>query len=167
MGIFISFALYKRDNNKILVPTIFIVVPGLKLVNSAAYTALDIILNKAYLGYCILTNVILYFGPPARIFLELETTRDFYFVSILPSTVLLMPISTKIEGLLYAAAFAYTDYKYDPYSLYVQLLRYRSLDGIILLSKVLENIIAVEERLELLSNITVRNAESWGWLEEE
>ena len=70
---------------------------SLKLVNSVAYTILDIILNKIYLGHRILTNIILYFSPPARILLELKTTRDFYFISIPPSTVLLTPISTKIE----------------------------------------------------------------------
>ena len=70
---------------------------SLKLVNGAAYTVLDIILNKAYSGYYILTNITLYFSPLARILLELKTTRDFYFISIPPSTVLLTPISTKIE----------------------------------------------------------------------
>ena len=34
-------------------------------------------------------------------------------------------------------------------------------------NKVLENMMAVEERLELLSNATVRDAESWGWSERE
>jgi hypothetical protein len=63
----------------------------------------------------------------------------------------------------------------DPYSLYVQLSRCRSLDGTILLSKVRErdfvgnkvpkNMIAAEERLELLSNATIIDAESWEWSE--
>jgi hypothetical protein len=57
----------------------------------------------------------------------------------------------------------------DPYSLYVQLSRCRSLDGIMLISKarerdivgnkVPENMIAAEERLELLSEATIREAE--------
>ena len=61
----------------------------------------------------------------------------------------------------------------DPYSLYVQLSRCRSLNGIKLLSKLRErdfvaskvpkNMIAAVERLELLSNATIRDAESWGW----
>jgi hypothetical protein len=52
----------------------------------------------------------------------------------------------------------------------MQLSQYKSLNGIILLSKVqerdfignkvLENIIAIKERLELLSNTIVKNAES-------
>ena len=54
----------------------------------------------------------------------------------------------------------------------MQLSRCKLLNGIILLSKVqerdfvgnkvLKNIIAVEERLELLNNITVRDTKSWG-----
>ena len=64
----------------------------------------------------------------------------------------------------------------DPYSLYVQPSRCRSLNGIMLLSKVRErdfignkvpeNMMAAEERLELLSNATIRDAVSWGWSEE-
>lgn len=60
----------------------------------------------------------------------------------------------------------------DPYSLFMQLSRYRSLNSIMLLSKVRErdfvgnkvpeNMMAAEERLELLSNATIRDAESWG-----
>jgi hypothetical protein len=63
----------------------------------------------------------------------------------------------------------------DPYSLYVQLSRCRSLDGIMLISKarerefignkVPENMVAVEERLELLSEATIREAESRDWTE--
>ena len=63
----------------------------------------------------------------------------------------------------------------DPYSLYVQLSRCRSLDSIILISKarernfvgnkVPENMVAAEERLELLSEATIREAESRDWTE--
>jgi hypothetical protein len=108
------------------------------------------------------------------------------------------------KGLPCAAAFACTDYKVqgrtldrvalelrgmrtmnidgqavptqcDPYSLYVQLSRCRSLDGIMLISKarerdfegnkVPENMVAAEERLEILSEATIREAESWDWTE--
>ena len=61
----------------------------------------------------------------------------------------------------------------DPYSLYVQLSRCRSLDGIILLSraqerdfvdnKVPDNMVAAEKRLELLCEATIRDAEVWDW----
>jgi hypothetical protein len=63
----------------------------------------------------------------------------------------------------------------DPDSLYVQLSRCWSLEGIMLLSKARErnfvgnkvpdNMVAVEERLELLSKVTILDAESWSWLE--
>ena len=59
----------------------------------------------------------------------------------------------------------------DPYSLYVQLSRSTSLDGIMLLLKVRErdivgnttpaNMIAAEKRLEELSAATIPEAEAW------
>lgn len=64
----------------------------------------------------------------------------------------------------------------DPYSLYVQLSRCRSLDGIMLSSKARERDIvgntvpenmATAERLELLSGATIREAETWDWSEEQ
>jgi hypothetical protein len=61
----------------------------------------------------------------------------------------------------------------DPYSLYVQLSRCPSLDGIMLLSRaqerdivgntVPENMAAAEKRLEQLSEATIRDAETWDW----
>ena len=64
----------------------------------------------------------------------------------------------------------------DPYRLYVQLSRAQSLDGITLLSKVRvrdlvgnkvpSDMIAAEERIELLSDATIREAESWDWIDE-
>ncbi|EKG08990.1 DNA helicase PIF1 ATP-dependent [Macrophomina phaseolina MS6] len=217
------------DDSGIPAPAIFIFVPGmpvvvnqnthqgLKLVNGASYTALDIILDRAHPGHRINGDTILHFGPPAGILLAGETTRDLHFVGMPAGTVLLTPISTKIEcqrkrpwqrsdvtrrGLPCAAAFACTDYKVqsrtldrvalelqgtrttkidgravpsqcDPYSLYVQLSRCRSLDGIMLVSKARErdfvgnkvpqSMVAAEERLESLSNATVEEAESWDW----
>ncbi len=63
----------------------------------------------------------------------------------------------------------------DPYSLYVQLSRSTSLDGIMLVSKAREGdfagntvpdiMVAAEERLEMLSSATIRAAESWDWLD--
>jgi hypothetical protein len=63
----------------------------------------------------------------------------------------------------------------DPYGLYVQLSRCRSLDGITLISKarerdfvgnkVPENMVAAEERLELVSKATIRKAELRDWTE--
>ena len=225
--------LNQGDDSEISVPAILVIVPGipvimnqnihqgLKLVNGAAYTALDVILDKAYPGHHISTDVTLHFGPLAGILLESETMRDFHFIGMPPSTILLIPTSIKIDcrrkrpwqqtevtrrGLLCTTAFACTDYKMqgrtldrvvlelwgtrttnidgeavptqcDPYSLYMQLSRCRLLDGIMLLSKaqerdfvgnkVPENMIAAEEKLELLSNATIRDTESWAWLEGE
>lgn len=218
--------LNQGDDSAIPVPGIFMFVPGmpiivnrnthqgLKLVNGASYTALDVILDKAHPGHRINEDTVLHFGPPAGILLVGETTRGLRFVGMPPETILLTPVSTKIEcqrkrpwqqsnvtrrGLPCAAAFACTDYKVqgrtlarvalelhgtrtmnidgqlvpspcDPYSLYVQLSRCPSLNGIMLLSKVRErdfignkvpeSMVAAEERLELLSNATVEEAES-------
>ena len=61
----------------------------------------------------------------------------------------------------------------DPYSLYVQLSRCRSLEGIMLLSKARERdavgnripeaMVEAEKRLEELSEATIREAGSWSW----
>jgi hypothetical protein len=126
------------DNSSILVLAIFIFVPGilvivnkntyssLKLINGLNYRALGVILDKVYPGHYISTDTILHFRPPASIILAVESTKDFNFVDIPPGTILLTPLSSKIEcvrrrpwqrhnvtrrGLLYTAAFAYTDYK--------------------------------------------------------
>lgn len=186
--------LNQSDDSAIPVPAVLMFVPGmpvvvnqnthqgLKLVNGASYAALDVVLDKAHPGYRVDTDTILHFGPPAGIVLASETTRDLHFVGMPPGTILLTPISIKIEcqrkrpwqknnvsrrGLPCAAAFACTDYKVqsktldrvalelrgtratgidgqavpaqcDPYSLYVQLSRCKSLDGIMLLSKARE-----------------------------
>ncbi|KAF6783481.1 DNA repair and recombination protein, partial [Colletotrichum musicola] len=143
------------------------------------------------------------FGPPAGIILKSNTTRDFDFVGLPTGTVLLTPITVKMDccsrrpwqtttarrrGLPCTAAFACTDYKVqgrtltnaalelrrnrgtsatpcDPYSLYVQLSRCRSLEGITLLSPArnadfVGNVVPTEmreaeERLAELGNHTM------------
>ena len=55
------------------------------------------ILDKAYPGHRVSANTIIHFGPPAAILLKGETTRDLRFVDMPPGTILLTPISTKIE----------------------------------------------------------------------
>jgi hypothetical protein len=225
--------LNQGDDCEIPVPAIFMFVPGmpvvvnqntlqgLKLVNGASYMALNVIADKAYPGHRISADTILHFGPPAGILLAGKTTRELHFIGMPPGTILLTPISTKIEckrkrpwqqndvtrrGLACVAAFACTDYKVqggnfdniglelrgtratningemvpsqcDPYSAYVQLSRGRWLKGIRLMSKVRErdivgnkvpeDMMAAEERLELLSDMTIREAETWGWSERE
>jgi hypothetical protein len=216
-------------DSSIPVPSFFRFVPGmpvvvnqnthqgLKLVNGASYTAVDIIPDKAHPGYWINADTILHFGPPAAIVLAPETTREFHFVGMPPGTILLTPISTEIpcqrkrpwqrhdtsrRGLPYSAAFACTDYKVqgrtlarvalelsrtrtteihgqavpsqcDPYSLYVQLSRYPSPDGITLVSEARERdfvgnvmpeeMIETERCLGELSDTTISEAETWDW----
>lgn len=218
------------DDSGILVPAVFMFVSGmpvvvnqnthqgLKLVNGANYNAVDVIVDKACPGHRISADTTIHFGPPAAILLAAESTKDFHFVGMPPGTVLLTPLSCKIEsqkrrpwqrsditrrGLPCTAAFACTDYKVqgrtlekvamelrgtrttniegravssqcDPYSLYVQLSRCRSLENIMLLSKVRErdiigntvpeNMVEAEKRLEELSDATIREAESWEWI---
>ncbi|KAM9876020.1 hypothetical protein VDGL01_09923 [Verticillium dahliae] len=213
------------DDSAIPAPAVFLFVPGmpvvvnqnthqgLKLVNGATYTAVDVIPDRAYPGHRVDADAVLHLGPPAGILLASETTREFRFVGLPPGTVLLTPLSTKIDcqrkrpwqqhdasrrGLPCAPAFACTDYKVqgrtldrvavelrgtrtthvgsqaipstcDPYSLYVQLSRCRSLDGIMLLSRARErdlvgNIVPpemalAELRLQQLNNKTVEAAE--------
>ncbi|OAQ57976.1 ATP-dependent DNA helicase PIF1 [Purpureocillium lilacinum] len=219
--------LNQGDDSAIPVPAVFMFVPGmpvvvnhnthqgLKLVNGAGYTAAEVIVNRAYPGYRVSAGVTIHFGPPAGIILESGTTKEFHFVSMPPGTILLTPMSVKIQcqrkrpwqendatrkGLPCAAAFACTDYKVqggtiervalelrgtrttnvggravpsqcDPYSLYVQLSRCPTLDGIMLVSKVRERDLvgnrvpeemnAAQSRLEALSRRTVQEALSW------
>ncbi|KAM4067941.1 PIF1-like helicase [Hirsutella rhossiliensis] len=134
------------DDSATPVPAVFLFVPGmpvvvnqnthqgLKLVNGAGYTAVDVIPDRAFPGHRVSAELTMHFGPPP-------------------------------EGLPCAAAFACTDYKVqggtlervalelrgartttvdgravpspcDPYSLYVQLSRCPTLDGIMLVSEV-------------------------------
>ncbi|RKK60746.1 hypothetical protein BFJ69_g17203 [Fusarium oxysporum] len=219
--------LSQGDDSAIPVPAVLMFVPGmpvvvnhnthqgLKLVNGASYTAVEVIVDKAYPGHRISADVTIHFGPPAGILLESETTKDLHFVGMPPGTILLTPMSVRIhcqrkrpwqkndvsrKGLPCAAAFACTDYKVqsrtlecvalelrgtrttnvdgrvvpsqcDPYSLYVQLSRCRTLDGIMLVSKVRERdlvgnrvpeeMTAAQARLEKLSDRTVQEALRW------
>ncbi|XP_044716497.1 PIF1-like helicase domain-containing protein [Hirsutella rhossiliensis] len=122
--------LNQGDDSAIPVPAVFMFVPGmpvvvnhnthqgLKLVNGAGYTALEVVLDKSYPGHRITA----------------DTTCD-------------------------------------PYSLYVQLSRCPTLDGIMLVSKLRERDLVgnkvpdemtdAEARLGQLSDKTVREASGW------
>ncbi|KAM4066757.1 PIF1-like helicase [Hirsutella rhossiliensis] len=196
--------LNQGDDSAIPVPAVFMFVPGmpvvvnhnthqgLKLVNGAGYTALEVVLDKSYRGI-----------------VSRQTRRS------ISGTVLLTPMTVKIQcqrkrpwqqndvsrkGLPCTAAFACTDYKVqgrtlervalelrgtrtsnidgravssqcDPYSLYVQLSRCPTLDGIMLVSKLRERDLVgnkvpdemtdAEARLGQLSDKTVREASGW------
>ncbi|KAJ6437985.1 hypothetical protein O9K51_09407 [Purpureocillium lavendulum] len=219
--------LNQGDDSAIPVPAVFMFVPGmpvvvnrnthqgLKLVNGAAYRAVEVIVDKSHPGYQVSAGITIHFGPPAGVILESGTTEEFHFVGMPPGTILLTPMSVSIpcqrkrpwqqndvsrKGLPCAAAFACTDYKVqggtfdrvalelrgtrttstdgraipsqcDPYSLYVQLSRCRTLDGIMLVSKVRERdlvgnrvpeeMTAAQGRLERLSEKTVGEALRW------
>ncbi|XP_044718847.1 PIF1-like helicase domain-containing protein [Hirsutella rhossiliensis] len=219
--------LNQGDDSAIPVPAVFMFVAGmpvvvnhnthqgLKVVNGASYSAVEVIIDKAYPGHRISADMTIHFGPPAGIILESATTRDLHFVGMPTGTILLTPMSVRIyrqrkrpwqrsdvsrKGLPCAAAFACTDYKVqgrtlervalelrgtrttkvdgrpvaaqcDPYSLYVQLSRCRTLDGIMLVSKVRERDLvgnrvpeemnAAQARLEVLSERTVEEASRW------
>lgn len=57
---------------------------------------LNIILNKVYPGYQISANIIVYFRPLAGIILGSKAIKNFYFIRIPPSIILLIPISISI-----------------------------------------------------------------------
>jgi len=188
---------------------------GLKLVNGAAYKAVEVVLDKSYPGHKVSEDTIIHFGPPAGLILASKTTEDLQFVGLPPGTILLTPMSIVIpcqrkrpwqqndisrKGLPCAAAFACTDYKVqggtlervalelrgtrttsiggqavasqcDPYSLYVQLSRCPTLDGIMLVSKARERdfvgnrvpkeMSEAQARLEKLSERTLHEAVRW------
>ncbi|KJZ69394.1 hypothetical protein HIM_11210 [Hirsutella minnesotensis 3608] len=126
--------LNQGDDSAIPVPAIFMFVPGmpvvvnhnthqgLKLVNGASYTALEVVIDKSYPGHRVSADMAVHFGPPAGIMLESETTRRLHFVGMPPGTILLTPMTVKIQrqrkrpwqhhdvsrkGLPCAAAFAF------------------------------------------------------------
>jgi hypothetical protein len=75
------------DDSAVPMAAIFMFVPGmpivvnqnthqgLKVVNSASYTALDVILDGVYPGYRVSDDTILHFGPPAGIVLASDHKR--------------------------------------------------------------------------------------------
>ncbi|KAM4064037.1 PIF1-like helicase [Hirsutella rhossiliensis] len=96
-------------------------VPGVFI-----YTAAEVIVDKVHPAHRISADMAIHFGPPAAIILGSETTKDFHFVGMPPGTILLTPMSVRIQchrkrpwqqkevtrkGLPCAAAFACTDYK--------------------------------------------------------
>jgi hypothetical protein len=86
------------------------------------------------------SHTIILFGPPAGILLMSQATKDFHFVGMPSGTILLKPMSTKIEsqrqrpweqrdvvrrGLPCTAAFVCTDYKVQGRTLERQVLELR------------------------------------------
>ncbi|KJZ69660.1 hypothetical protein HIM_10955 [Hirsutella minnesotensis 3608] len=111
MRIFISGHKWEEElpKEEEAVPAVFMFVPGmpivvnhnthqgLKVVNGASYSAVEVIVDKAYPGHRISTDMTIHFGPPAGIILESETTRCLQFVGMPPGTILLTPMTVKIQ----------------------------------------------------------------------
>jgi len=150
---------------------------GLKVVNGAEFTAVDVILDPKFPGYHLADDVTIHFGPPLGILLESQDTKEVAVPALPTGTVLVRPITHTLDpanahygflsgrcarrGLPVVPAFVLTDYKAqgktfvevllelrgnritygqpskcDFTSLYVQLSRCRTLQGIKLLSPV-------------------------------
>ncbi|KAF1809847.1 hypothetical protein P152DRAFT_460946 [Eremomyces bilateralis CBS 781.70] len=161
--------LSQGDDSAIPVPAIFIFVQGmpitvnqnthqgLKLVNGARYTALDVILDLKFPGHRVNADTMLHFGPPAGIVLASETTRDYDFVGMPAGTILLVPRPWQMHdvsrrGLPCAAAI---------------MLLSRARERDIIGNRVPETIVAAENRLERLSEGMIQDAERWDWSTEE
>ncbi|KAM4062369.1 AAA domain-containing protein [Hirsutella rhossiliensis] len=187
------------DDSATPVPAVFLFVPGmpvvvnqnthqgLKLVNGAGYTAVDVIPDRAFPGHRVSAELIMHFGPPAGIVLASETTKDFHFVGMPAGTILLTPISVKItaqrkrpwqrndvsrRGLPCAAAFACTDYKVqggtlERVALELRGARMTTVEGgrgaerDLVGNRVPEEMTAAQARLEELSRQTTQEAADW------
>ncbi|KJZ68102.1 hypothetical protein HIM_12507 [Hirsutella minnesotensis 3608] len=100
---------------------------GLKVVNGAEFTAVDIILDPNHPGYHLADDVTIHFGPPLGILLQSEETKTLAIPSLPPGTVVVRPMSQTLDstnphfrflsarctrrGLPLAPAFVLTDYK--------------------------------------------------------
>ncbi|XP_044714779.1 PIF1-like helicase domain-containing protein [Hirsutella rhossiliensis] len=184
--------LNQGDDSAIPVPAVFMFVAGmpivvnhnthqgLKLVNGASYSAVEVIVDKAYPGHRISADMTIHFGPPAGIILESETTRYLHFCQRKRPW---QRNDVSRKGLPCAAAFACTDYKVQGKTLERVALELRGhgrrrwmerwcpRNGIMLVSKVRdrdlvgnrvpEEMTAAQARLEVLSERTVEEALRW------
>ncbi|KAI0903058.1 hypothetical protein F4823DRAFT_629717 [Ustulina deusta] len=177
------------DNSNCKIPGVFFyaqgmpvvvnknIYTGLKIVNGAELTAVDVIPDPKFPGYHLADNITIHFGPPLGMLLESQETKGLAIPALLTGTVLIRPITHTLDptnsnyrflsgkcsrqGLPVVPAFVLTDYKAqgktfedvllelrgnrmtngqpskcDFASLYIQLSRYRTLQGIKLLSPV-------------------------------
>ncbi|KAM4064312.1 PIF1-like helicase [Hirsutella rhossiliensis] len=107
---------------------------GLKVVNGADFTAVDVIIDPNHPGYCLADDVTIHFGPPLGILLQSEETKALAIPSLPVGTG-----KTFVEVLLELRGNRVTNgepSKCDFTSLYVQLSRCTTLHGIKLLSPV-------------------------------
>jgi hypothetical protein len=128
------------DDSKVHIPGIFpfalgipVVITkntliGLKVVNGAEFTAVDVIPNPAFPGYHLSDDITIHFGPPIALILQSEETRHLTIPGIPEGTILLKEIGAAVlkptpssfqflsspcrrSGLPCTPAFALTDYK--------------------------------------------------------
>ncbi|XP_044715320.1 ATP-dependent DNA helicase PIF1 [Hirsutella rhossiliensis] len=169
--------LNQGDDSAIPVPAVFMFVAGmpvvvnhnthqgLKLVNGAGYSAVEVIVDKASPGHRISSDMTIHFGPPEDI-TGIGDDKGPPLQRRQPEGIAVRS-SLRLHGLQGAGQNARArgpgaagtrttkvdgravPSQCDPYSLYVQLSRCRTLDGITLVSKA---------RLEVLSERTVEEA---------
>ncbi|KAJ6436029.1 glycoside hydrolase [Purpureocillium lavendulum] len=100
---------------------------GLKVVNGAEFTAVDIVPDPNHPGYYLADGVTIHFGPPLGILLQSKETEALAIPSLPAGTVLIRPMSHTLDpsnphfrflptrctrrGLPVAPAFVLTDYK--------------------------------------------------------
>ncbi|KAK0510151.1 hypothetical protein JMJ35_007545 [Cladonia borealis] len=180
------------DESGIPVPAVFMFVPnmpvvvnqnthqGLKLVNGASYTAVEVVLDRKYPAHRISAGTILHFGPPAGILLASETTKDLHLVGMPPGLILLAPTSCKIgrakkrpwqwhdavrKGLPCTPGFACTDYKVQGRTLeqvakwYTVMLLSRAREKDVVGNTVPKSMAEAEKGLEVLSEATIKEVE--------
>ena len=128
------------DDSKVHIPGIFPfasgitvvltknIFPGLKMVNGAEFTALDVLPDVAYPGYHLADDVTIHFGPPHALILQSDETKHFAIPGIPEGTLLLkqagaatmkptsrafqfLSSSCRRSGLPCSPAFAMTDFK--------------------------------------------------------
>jgi hypothetical protein len=115
---------YAQDMPLVVNKTIY---TGLKIVNGAEFTAVDVIPDPKYPGYHLADDATIYFGPPLGILLQSNETKGVTIPGLPPGTVLIRPISFSLSpidrhfkflsakctrrGLPAVTAFVVTDYK--------------------------------------------------------
>jgi hypothetical protein len=70
---------------------------GLKLVNSASYMAIEVILDHSYSGHRISASKTIHCGPPAAIMRDTEIIKDVHFIEMPAGIILLTPMSVKLQ----------------------------------------------------------------------
>jgi hypothetical protein len=104
------------------------ILPGLKMVNGAEFTALDVIPDPQFPGYHLADDVTIHFGPPLALILHSDETKHLAIPGMPEGTLLLKQAGTAMmkptssafqflrsscrrSGLPCTPAFAMTDFK--------------------------------------------------------